>query len=279
MTVRGASEALGTERIATNIQQMADPRSEVTSAGATDVGSAAIAPLQRTLRSDAARNRQRVLTAAARVFGERGLGASIDEVARAAGVGVGTVYRRFPSKNALVDALFEDKVENLLVFAREAATFDDPWEGFVYFIERALEWQAQNPELRDVLSRGRLPCAGPERTRGTEIPILTGVIERAQATGRLRPDVNVGDVPMLLSMLGAVSDNVNPSGAELRHRYMGLMLDGLVSARAAWTPLGNPPIQTLLNEPGPAARLKSSPHSADPAFPIPRRTDPWARPV
>jgi AcrR family transcriptional regulator len=214
MTMRGASEAVSTEPVATKIQQMAEPRSDVTRTGLTNVGPAAIAPPKRTLRADAARNRQLVLTAAAQVFGERGLAASIDEVARAAGVGVGTVYRRFPSKETLVDALFEDKVENLVVLAREAAAFNDPWDGFVYFIKAALEWQVQNRGLTDVLLRSKLPCPGAARARDSDI-------ERAQATGKLRPDVVVSDVPMLVTMLGAMPDHVDLHGAELGQRYMG----------------------------------------------------------
>jgi AcrR family transcriptional regulator len=221
MTMRGASEAVSTEPVATKIQQMAEPRSDVTRTGLTNVGPAAIAPPKRTLRADAARNRQLVLTAAAQVFGERGLAASIDEVARAAGVGVGTVYRRFPSKETLVDALFEDKVENLVVLAREAAAFNDPWDGFVYFIKAALEWQVQNRGLTDVLLRSKLPCPGAARARDSDAPVLTALIERAQATGKLRPDVVVSDVPMLVTMLGAMPDHVDLHGAELGQRYMG----------------------------------------------------------
>jgi AcrR family transcriptional regulator len=257
MTVRGAFGAVSAEPIATKSQQMDAPRSEVTRIGSAHVGPVAIARAERTLRADAARNRQRVLTAAAHVFGERGLAASIDEVARAAGVGVGTVYRRFPSKEALVDALFEDKVENMVVFAREAAAFDDPWDGFVYFITRALEWQVQNRGLRDVRLRSGLSGPGGARTRDTVAPILTAVIERAQVTGNLRPDVVVSDVAMLVTVLGAVSDYVSLHDPELGQRYMALMLDGLVSERAAWTPLSNPAIPASLPETDPAARLKS----------------------
>lgn len=202
---------------------------------------------ERRLRADAARNRQRVLTAAAEVFAERGLDASLDEVAHAAGVGVGTVYRRFPNKESLIDALFEDKVENMVVLAREADAFDDPWEGFVYFIERALERQVQNRGLRDVLLRSEFACAGAARTREAVAPILAAIIERAQESGRLRPDVVVNDVPMLVTMLGAVSDYVGPNDAELWRRYMVLILDSLVADRAAWTPLGNPPSQAVVD--------------------------------
>ena len=120
--------------IATKSEPIVELRSDV--AGIDVVG---IASAERKLRADAARNRQRVLAAAAEVFAERGLDVSLDEVAHAAGVGVGTLYRRFPNKEALVDALFEDKVENMVVLAHEAEALDDPWEGFVYFIEHALE--------------------------------------------------------------------------------------------------------------------------------------------
>lgn len=202
---------------------------------------------ERKLRADAARNRQRVLAAAAVVFAERGLDASLDEVAHAAGVGVGTVYRRFPNKEALVDALFEDKVENMVVLARQAAGFEDPWEGFVHFVERALDWQMRNRGLRDVLLHGDFPCAGAARTRDAVGPVLAGIIEAAQVAGKLRPDVVVNDVPMLVTMLGAVSDYVGVSDPELWRRYMVLILDGLVAGRSRCTPLGNPPSQAIVD--------------------------------
>ena len=210
-------------------------------------GSADMGPAERTLRADAARNRQRVLAAAAVVFAERGLDASLDDVAHAAGVGVGTVYRRFPNKEALVDALFQDKVENMVVLAREAATFDDAWDGFVHFVVRALEWQMRNRGLRDVLLHSDSTCAGAAKTRDAVTPILTHIIERAQAAGKLRPDVVITDVPMLVTMLGAVSDFVGVNDPELWQRYMVLILDGLIADRAAWTPLSNPPSQAVVD--------------------------------
>jgi AcrR family transcriptional regulator len=231
-----------TDPIATTSEPTDDPGLEV-----VGPGSAGRALAERKLRADAARNRQRVLTAAAEVFAERGLDASLDEVAEAAGVGVGTVYRRFPNKEALVDALFEHKVESMVVLAREASAFDDPWEGFVHFVKRALEWQVRNRGLRDVLLRSEFGCAGVVRTREIVTPILAGIIERAQVSGRLRPDVVVNDVPMLVTMLGAVSDYVGPSDPELWRRYMVLILDGLVADRVASTPLSNPPSQAVVD--------------------------------
>src|SRR5690349_24529453 len=90
----------------------------------------------RPLRADAERNRARILAAAAEVFADRGLDASLDDIAAAAGVGVGTVYRRFPDKDALIDALFEVKIDRARALATEALEFEDPWEGFVFFIDR-----------------------------------------------------------------------------------------------------------------------------------------------
>jgi AcrR family transcriptional regulator len=231
--------------MATQIEPIVELRSDATELESADVGS--IPSAERKLRADAARNRQRVLAAAAEVFAERGLDVSLDEVAQAAGEGVGTLYRRFPDKQALVDALFEDKVEHMVVLAREAEAFEDPWEGFVYFMEQALERQVRNRGLREVLLRSEFVCAGAARTREAVAPILGGIIERAQASGKLRPDVVVNDVPMLVTMLGAVSDYVGPNDPELWQRYMVLILDGLVADRNGWAPLGNPPSQAVVD--------------------------------
>ncbi len=199
------------------------------------------------LRADAERNRQKVLAAAAEVFAERGLDASLDDVAAAAGVGVGTVYRRFPNKEALVGALFEDKIENIVVLAHAASTFDDPWEGFVHFVEQALEWQVGNRGLRDVLLHSEFASADTSRLRDIVTPLLTAIVERAQAAGTLRPDVVVNDVPMLVTMLGAVADYVGVNDPDLWKRYMTLILDGLVADRQASTPLSHPPSQQVVD--------------------------------
>ncbi len=231
--------------IATKNEPIVELLCDISGIESADV--AGIASAAPNLRADAARNRQRVLAAAAEVFAERGLDVSLDEVAHAAGVGVGTLYRRFPNKEALVDALFEDKVENMVVLAHEAEAFEDPWEGFVYFIEHALERQVRNRGLRQVLLRSEFACASAARTREAVVPILTAIIERAQVAGKLRPDVVVNDVPMLVTMLGAVSDYVGPNDPELWERYMVLILDGLVADRGAWTPLSDPPSQAVVD--------------------------------
>src|SRR5918912_696083 len=112
----------------------------------------------RPLRADAERNRARILAAAAEVFAERGLDVSLDDVAAHAGVGVGTVYRRFPDKDALIDALFEDKIAGVAEVAGRALELKDPWDAFETFVRAVAQAQAQDRGLKEALhvsDRGR----------------------------------------------------------------------------------------------------------------------------
>ena len=107
-----------------------------------DLAEVTVAP--RPLRRDAERNRVRILKAAAEVFNERGLEVSLDEVARHAGVGVGTVYRRFPSKEELVEALFMERIDSIAALAEAAGEAADPWTGLVSFMEQMAEMLAEH---------------------------------------------------------------------------------------------------------------------------------------
>ena len=103
------------------------------------------------LRKDAERNRQRILEAAREVFATRGLSATLDDIAHHAGVGVGTVYRRFPDKEQLIDALFEERIDEIATAATESVAIEDPWDGVVHFLQRALELQAGDRGLKQLL--------------------------------------------------------------------------------------------------------------------------------
>ena len=109
------------------------------------------APAPRPLRRDAERNRQLILRAAAEVFTSRGLQASLDDVAQHAGVGVGTVYRRFPDKEALVEALFEERIQAVVALAEKALAEPDSWAGLVSFLESACTELATDHGLREIL--------------------------------------------------------------------------------------------------------------------------------
>src|SRR3982750_1396879 len=113
----------------------------------------------RPLRRDAERNRQRILAAAGELFTERGLGVTLDDIARHAGVGVGTVYRRFPDKEVLIDTLFQEQLDEWARIYEEGLDDPDPWPGVVSTHERALELWAHNRGLKEILLGSPPPSA------------------------------------------------------------------------------------------------------------------------
>jgi AcrR family transcriptional regulator len=138
------------------------------------------------LRADAARNRELILRTAAEVFAEHGLEAGYDEIARRAGIGVGTVYRRFPERSELVQALFESRIQEILAVAEEAGRNKDPFDGLAWFLEAAVERQVADRGLKEVLVSDI--CQDEHRMVGRERigPILEQIVARAQAAGTLR---------------------------------------------------------------------------------------------
>jgi AcrR family transcriptional regulator len=191
-------------------------------------------PEQRPLRRDAERNRRRILEAAAEVFGERGLGATLDAVAERAGVGVGTVYRRFPDKEALVDALFEDRIDEVRAIADEAALIPDGWEALATFMERALEMHCHDRALKELVFSTAHGQDRVARARERIKPAVDALFERARASGKLRADLDVNDLPILQLMVTAVIDYAQDAAPGVWRRYLAIMLDGL---RAEQTPL------------------------------------------
>lgn len=188
----------------------------------------------RPLRRDAERNRALILDAARQVFAAEGLDAGFDEIARVAGVGVGTVYRRFPERGDLVEALFEREIDTVVERAELAAADPDPWHGLVEFVHWGAEAQATDRGLAQVLaSSGR----GHERVasvRDRLHPAVRALVERAQRAGALRADVGELDIGIAVAMVGRVG---GADGAQLRARYVQLVLDGLAVRREAPSPL------------------------------------------
>jgi AcrR family transcriptional regulator len=181
----------------------------------------------RPLRKDAERNRRRILDAAGELFAEQGLHVTLDAVAARAGVGVGTVYRRFPDKEALIDALFEKRIGEVVEVAEEALRIDDPWKGLLWFFERSLMLHAHDRGLKELVfstAHGRERVAqGRDRIR----PVVTRVVQRAQASGDLRADFNTTDVPVIQLMLTAVMEYTGDVDADVWRRSLGLVLDGM----------------------------------------------------
>ena len=168
------------------------------------------------LRADARRNLERVLDAAQEVFAASGPDASIDEIARLAGVGHGTVFRRFPTKDDLMYAVVERHVAQLAALAEEALASDDPGEAFFDFARRAAELGMTTPGLhRCVVHCGEKPGAAELEELGNKL------VARAQRVGAVRRDVKPADVQVLVrSALTAA-----PPGQW--RRYLDVVLDGL----------------------------------------------------
>jgi AcrR family transcriptional regulator len=191
----------------------------------------------RPLRRDAERNRQRILAAAAEVFTEHGLDATLDEVARAAGVGVGTVYRRFPDKESLVAELFRDRIDALVTVAEEACSVPDPWQGLASYLEFATSALAGDLGLRQLMMFATYDRDQVCYARDRMFPVLSRLVERAQASGQVRDDFRATDVKLIAFMLASVAEYAAAIRPEIWRRYLTLLLDGLRPARGTVTPL------------------------------------------
>ena len=165
------------------------------------------------LRKDAELNRQRIVAAAREVFRDRGLSATLNDVARHAGVGVGTVYRRFADKNQLIDALLDHMIATVETATREALLEPDAWVGLTQALEKVCEQHALDRGLRELmLGTG----TGPQRQaqmRERFAPLVGQLVARAKAQGRLRSDILPPDLPLIQLMLGAVTEPLRRDGA------------------------------------------------------------------
>ena len=181
-------------------------------------------PTERPLRADARRNREANLAAARVNVAERGTEAQIQDVAREAGVGVGTVYRHFPTKDALMGELMAQCMRENAEIGREAELLDDPWEAFASMVRNGCESMA-----RDVAKRRMWTVASDEafahaaEAKEAMQAQASAVIERARAAGVLRSDFTVADMPILMHGMGAVIDQ---PGQDWR-RIVEFTLDGL----------------------------------------------------
>jgi AcrR family transcriptional regulator len=177
-------------------------------------------------RADAVRNRERVVEAATAVFAERGLDAGVPEIALRAGVGKGTVYRCFPTKEHLVGAVVTERFLSLQRTAEEAAGRDDAWEAFRELLERIAERQAGDSTIAEAIA---LDLRLPElvRARAASLDAVGALMRRAQDQGAMRPDVTVEDVRVLFAGVARFlrADGRRDAGAW--RRYAALIADGL----------------------------------------------------
>jgi AcrR family transcriptional regulator len=176
-------------------------------------------------RSDALRNRAKLVASARELFAKRGVDVSVEEITHHAGVGMGTLYRHFPTKDELIDAVLEDALDEIYVLARSAAAADDGWHGLMLFLEGVLELRVQNRGIRDLIAAGDHGARHAEMRRRIR-PLIRGLILRAQEQGTLRRDFKLDDVAFVLQSVGRVIEN-GDGGRNAWRRYLSFLVDGL----------------------------------------------------
>lgn len=196
----------------------------------------------RQLRADAERNRGLVLAAAARVLADEGVDAPVEAIAREAGVGVGTVYRRFPTKQELVAAILLERADSVVAGIHAAAGESDPWRSLELALEELASTLAAERGLFDVIvgaDPGELPVAA---IRARLIEAVEPVATRALDAGVLRPDVGATDLVALAAMVTRRPRGVRGLDPELWRRWLRVVLDGVRAGGAnSELPLASPP--------------------------------------
>jgi AcrR family transcriptional regulator len=180
------------------------------------------------MRSDAVRNRARVLDAARELFGRDGLDAQMDEIAASAGVGVGTVYRHFATKEALLDALAADYFAGQNEMALRALEIEDPWQGFASYVRNGAELMAGSRALAQVAAdRPELMerAASAANEEYGFFSTVERVVSRARDAGELRSDFELADIPSIMCSVGALA--ISPKSAANWRRMLAFVLDGL----------------------------------------------------
>ncbi|GGW58325.1 TetR/AcrR family transcriptional regulator [Streptomyces galilaeus] len=212
-------------------------------------------PAAQPLRSDAERNRERIIAAARAVFARDGLGASMASVAREAGVGIATMFRRFPTKAELVDAVFVDRMDAYADAVAVALDDPDPWHGFVGYIEAACAMQAADSGFADVLTTTFPTAKALERRRNEAYEGMVELIGRAKAAGRLREDFDSSDLVLLHMANAGVVNATGDAAPDAWRRVIALLVQSFETPARGPLP-ASPPHDALYRamlRAGPAA--------------------------
>jgi AcrR family transcriptional regulator len=199
----------------------------------------------RALRRDAVENRERLLAAARELFAERGFEVTLDDIARHAGVGVGTAYRRFANKGELLDALFAGQTVELAAAADAGLADSDPWHGLVVYLECSLALQLRDKGLSQIVSGDRISPEQHDWNREVIAPKNRALVTRARDAGMLRADVTGTDLTFIQVGLNAIMARSRQAHPDLYRRYLYLMLDGLRAEPGNPTPL---PVAALTSD-------------------------------
>ena len=194
----------------------------------------------RALRRDAQANRERIVSAARAAFAADGIEVPVEQIARRAVVGMGTLYRHFSTKEDLIDAVLEDAFAEFVSAAEQALVEEDAWVGFRGFLERTFALHAENRALKDMIATRVHGQQRAEAMRTRMRPLLRRLIERAQEQGALRGDFTTEDMPLVFWSSGRVIEMTASVTPELWRRHLGWLLDGLRAEAASALP--QPPL-------------------------------------
>ena len=184
------------------------------------------------LRVDAERNRQRIVTAARQAFAELGLDVPMEDIARRAGVGVGTLYRRYPSRADLIAAAFETKMTAYADTARQALADPDPWRGFCDFVERICAMQAGDRGFTTALTMTFPTAKRFEADRERAFADFIALVERAKTAGKLRADFAAVDMPMFLMANAGVLTATADAAPDAWRRLVGYLIQACAAQAA-----------------------------------------------
>jgi AcrR family transcriptional regulator len=199
----------------------------------------------RPLRVDAERNRARIVEAAQAAFAEHGLDVPLEDVAGGAGVGIATLYRRFPTRDDLIAACFERRLADYARAAEEALEAPDGWSGFCAYVERICAMQAADRGLADVLTRTFPNAKALEAHRALGYERSVRLLDRAKAEGTLRSDVVPEDLVLLLMANAGVVEGFGEAAPEAWRRFVAIMLDGFRADGAGALPAPPSPRQVM----------------------------------
>lgn len=196
------------------------------------------------LRSDAARNRATLVAAGREVMAERGLEAPLDEIARRAGIGNATLYRRFPRRIDLIAAVFADRMADHARAVDAALAAPDPWEGFRSYIEAAAELQVHDRGIADLITMDVSMSPEIHELRDHAFHGLVEVINRAKAAGALRADSTPEDIVVILQANAGLVSRAHRAAGQASRRLIHVLLDGLRADTATAGPVAPSPRRT-----------------------------------
>ncbi|MEU5429256.1 helix-turn-helix domain-containing protein [Streptomyces olivoreticuli] len=204
--------------------------------GGPPAGNSRPAPLRR----DARRNRELLIAAAREIYAEQGMDAPLDDIARRAGVGNATLYRRFPTRGALIEAVFGESLNDTLRHGENARGAEDAWDGLVHYLEGIFEGLAADRGANDLMTTSIPDIPSLDALKAHHHQTMTQLIGRAQEQGTVRADVTVEDLLFLLAALGRVVPASEATAPGAWPRHLHLLLAGLRAEAAA--PLPAPPL-------------------------------------